>query len=57
MYAREFYSHEFHFFLLIAASSILGGYYSAPKNLNCIEVLSLFKICSHIFMFFEVKLE
>ena len=27
------------------------------KNLNCIGELSLFKICSHIFMIFEVKLE
>ena len=51
-------------FLLIAASSILGGYYSAPKfffhnskKLNYIGALSFFKICSHIFMIFEVKLE
>ena len=27
------------------------------KNLNCIGALSFLKICSHIFMIFEVKLE
>ena len=27
------------------------------KNLNCIGALSFFKMCSHIFMIFEVKLE
>ena len=27
------------------------------KILNCIGALSFFKICSHIFMIFEVKLE
>ena len=49
--------------LLIAASSILGGYYSAPIFLQFKEfelywgAVFFLKICSHIFMIFEVKLE
>ena len=35
---------------------LLRSYYNS-KNLNCIGALSFFKICSHIFMIFEVKLE
>ena len=48
---------------LIAALIFSAGYYSAhiffynSKNLNCIGALSFFKICSHIFLIFEVKLE
>ena len=43
-----------------AITAIIGDivvFYNS-KNLNCIGALSFFfKICSHIFMIFEVKLE
>ena len=41
------------------AGAIIGlfWFFYNPKNLNCIGALSFFKICSHIFMIFEVKLE
>ena len=39
-----------------AVIGLLLFFYSS-KNLNCIGALSFFKICSHIFMTFEVKLE
>ena len=42
-----------------AIAAIIGDivvFYNS-KNLNCIGALSFFKICSHIFMIFEVKLE
>ena len=42
--------------------SFSARHYSAPifynsKSLNCIGSLYFFKICSHIFMIFEIKLE
>ena len=39
-----------------AIISLLLVFYNS-KNLNYIGALSFFKICSHIFMIFEVKLE
>ena len=40
------------------ADAIIGALlvFNHSKNLNCIGALS-FKICSHIFMIFEVKLK
>ena len=38
---------------------VFSRFFYNSKNLNCIGALSFFffKICSHIFMIFEVKLE
>ena len=37
--------------------AVLLVFFYISKNLKCIGALSFFKICSHIFMIFEVKLE
>ena len=50
-------------YLLIAALIFLAGYYSAPIFFTIQRIWIVlgrclfFKICSHIFMIFEVKLE
>ena len=58
----EFQFHVFGSWLITASASqpaiialLIFFYYS--KNMNCIGALSFFKICSHVFMIFEVKLE
>ena len=42
---------------LLSAPIIELLFFYNSKNLNCFGALSFFKICSHIFMIFEVKLE